>query len=169
MAAFKSCIGGAHRVRGLKPKVLYLHDGREGQQICRLLRTAGALQNKRHQKSAWFASACPFFYISANQSYHVWNARHCFKLYDIFFCALWVSKFTWFQHWEKEILRIMFLLLGKDARLERWRCSWSASSWTLMLWLARQSHEIRDDYVQLQRFQYIKNLSEPFECEYFYF
>ena len=61
MAAFKSCIGGAHRVRGLKPKVLYLHDGREGQQICRLLRTAGALQNKRHQKSAWFASACPFF------------------------------------------------------------------------------------------------------------
>jgi hypothetical protein len=110
-----------------------------------------------------------FFYISANQSYHVWNARHCFKLYDIFFCALWVSKFTWFQHWEKEILRIMLLLLGNDARLERWRCSWSASSWTLMLWLARQSHEIRDDYVQLQRFQYIKNLSEPFECEYFYF
>ena len=34
-----------------------------------------------------------------------------------FFCALWVSKFTWFQHWEKEILRIMFLLLGNDARL----------------------------------------------------
>ena len=73
------------------------------------------VQNKHHQKSAWFASACPNL-ISANQSYHVWNARHCFKLYDIF-CALWVSKFTWFQHWEKEILRIMFLLLGNDARL----------------------------------------------------
>ena len=38
-------------------------------------------------------------------------------------------------------------------RTARWRCSWSASSWTLMLWLARQSHEIRDDYVQLQRFR----------------
>ena len=109
------------------------------------------VQNKHHQKSAWFASACPNL-ISANQSYHVWNARHCFKLYYIFFCALWVSKFTWFQHWEKEILRIMFLLLGNDAPA-RWRCSWSASSWTLMLWLARQSHEIRDDYVQLQRFR----------------
>lgn len=108
------------------------------------------VQNKHHQKSAWFARACPNL-ISANQSYHVWNARHCFKLYYIFLCSM-----------SQQVHLIPALRKGDPAdnvssfgkwRTARWRCSWSASSWTLMLWLARQSHEIRDDYVQLQRFR----------------